>query len=75
MKQGWNRLSYLQRGGHILGAINGEVVIGTHDRGDDNNGPVLLRGRVALRCMVRSDVVFRDLRVWNRPRFTSEPLA
>jgi hypothetical protein len=34
-----------------------------------NNRPVLLNGRIALRCMMRTDMIVRNLGVWSRPHF------
>ncbi|MBC8008475.1 MAG: hypothetical protein H7067_00075 [Burkholderiales bacterium] len=33
-----------------------------------------IRGRLALRCMMRTDLTVRHFRVRNRPRFSSQPL-
>ncbi|QDU71476.1 DUF1961 family protein [Mucisphaera calidilacus] len=60
------RLHYLQRGNHIVGAIDDRVVIDAHDSPWTNNGPVLRNGAVALRCMMRTDMTFRDLEIYNR---------
>jgi hypothetical protein len=66
----WYRFEYLQQGNHIRGAIDGVKVIDVTDTGFDNNGPVLRKGRVAIRCMMRTDMVFRNLRVMNRTELT-----
>lgn len=60
------RLHYLQRGNHILGAIDNVKVIDAVDTSWDNNGPVLRNGAVALRCMMRTDMTFRNLAIYNR---------
>lgn len=65
----WYRLTYCQEGCHIRGAIDDTTVIDVADSGFDNNGPVLRHGHIALRCMMRSDITFRSLEVWNRPPF------
>lgn len=63
----WYVLEFLQEGDRIRGAIDGVTVVDVRDTGFDNNGPVLLKGHVALRCMMRTDVVFRNLTVLDRP--------
>jgi len=66
----WYRLDYLQEGARIRGAIDGLTVMDVTDNAYDNNGPILLNGRIAIRCMMRTDMTFRKLRVLNRPHFT-----
>jgi hypothetical protein len=69
----WYRLEYLQQGARIRGAIDGVTVFDATDTGFDNNGPVLRHGRVALRAMMRTDMTFRDLEIWTKPDFESNP--
>ncbi len=69
----WYRLAYHQEGERIRGAIDGTTVFDFTDTGFDNNGPVLRHGRVVLRCMMRSDITFRNMEIWNRPLFSHEP--
>lgn len=69
----WYRLEYVQEGARLRGAIDGVTVMDVKDDAFGNNGPVLLNGRIALRCMMRTDMTFRDLKVWNRPHFKSGP--
>ncbi|MFM2092187.1 MAG: hypothetical protein RLZZ127_2676 [Planctomycetota bacterium] len=63
----WHRLDWLQEGDRIRCAIDGDVVIDARDRPDIGQGPVLSGGRFAIRCMTRTDIVIRDLRVRSRP--------
>jgi len=65
----WYRFSFVQEGARLRGAIDGVQVIDAEDNGFDNNGPVLRGGHIAIRCMMRSSFVFRNLRVWTRPDF------
>jgi hypothetical protein len=73
----WYVLEYLQEGPRLRGALDGVTVMDVCDTGFDNNGPVLLHGHIALRCMMRTDVVFRGLTVWDRPhvREVTKPLT
>ncbi|MDR0901948.1 MAG: DUF1961 family protein [Opitutaceae bacterium] len=63
----WYKLEFLQEGSRIRGAIDGVTVIDFVDTGFDNNGPVMRHGHIAIRCMMRTDIVIRNLRVRNRP--------
>jgi hypothetical protein len=65
----WYRCDYLQEGARIRGSIDGVQVIDTTDTGFDNNGPVFRHGRIALRCMMRTDMTFRNLVVRARSEF------
>jgi hypothetical protein len=63
----WYKLEFLQEGARIRGAIDGVTVIDYTDTGFDNNGPVLTHGHIALRCMMRTDIVIRNLQAKDRP--------
>jgi hypothetical protein len=67
----WHKLLFVQEGGHLRGAIDGEWVIDVIDDPYINNGPVLNSGRIGLRMMYASRLRFRNLKVWNRPHFTT----
>lgn len=67
----WYCLEYVQIGGCVRGAIDGVTAFTFEDRSDVNMGPVLLNGRIGLRCMVRTHMRFRNLEVYNRPHFNS----
>jgi hypothetical protein len=63
----WYKLEFLQEGSRIRGAIDGVMVIDLEDNGFENNGPVLKHGHIAIRCMMRTDIVIRNLQVRDRP--------
>lgn len=65
----WYRFEFLQEDARIRGAIDGVTVMDVTDTGFDNNGPVLRMGHIAIRCMMQTDMLFRNLRVLNRPDF------
>ena len=65
----WYRLTYVQEEARIRGAMDDVTVMDATDNGFINSGPVLQNGRIALRCMMRTDMTFRNLNVWNRPHF------
>lgn len=65
----WHKLQILQIGNKIVGAIDGKIIIEAEDNGFINNGAVYNFGRVAIRCMVRSKILFRNLKVYNRNEY------
>jgi hypothetical protein len=67
----WHQLQFLQEGDRIRGAIDGITVFDCRDRPDIKSGPVYGFGRFALRCMLRSHMLFRNLEVRTRPRFAA----
>lgn len=62
----WHRLVFHQSEGHLLGAVDDEVVVDAHDNPFFGQGPVCNCGHLAIRCMIRSDLFVRNLRVWTR---------
>jgi hypothetical protein len=62
----WHRVQFLQEGHRLRCAIDGDNVLDLRDNAFGNNGPVLNAGRVAIRVMARSQIAFRNLRVFNR---------
>jgi len=73
-KNTWHKLQFLQIGNKLTGAIDGVIMVEFTDDGFTNNGPVYNYGRIAIRCMLHSKLLFRNLRVYNRASFTIEKL-
>lgn len=65
-KNKWHKLQFLQEGNKIIGAVDGIMMIEATDNGFNNTGPVYNFGRIALRCMLHSKMLFRNLKVYNR---------
>ena len=65
-KNEWHTLRFVQEGGHLRGIIDGEVIWEADDIPNENNGPVYTAGHIALRCMLGTHLVYRNLKVWNR---------
>ncbi len=63
----WHRLELVMEGGRIRGAIDGRQVLEATDHSDVNSGPVYFGGRIAIRCMTRTKMLFRNLTVMTRP--------
>jgi hypothetical protein len=66
-KNRWHRLEYLQQGNRIQGALDGILMFDVTDDGFRGNGPVYRHGHIAIRCMFRTHMLFRNLKVMNRP--------
>lgn len=64
--QRWNKLQFLQIGNKLIGAINGIVMVEYTDKSGINNGPVFNRGHIAIRCMIHTKMLFRNLKVYNK---------
>ncbi|MGJ3243313.1 MAG: DUF1961 family protein [Opitutales bacterium] len=62
----WHRLTLVQAGARIRGAINGCLLFDVTDDPYRNHGPVYHFGRFALRCKFKTAMVFRNLRIWER---------
>jgi len=73
-KDTWHKLQFLQIGNKIVGAIDGQIMFECTDNGFINNGPVLNFGCIAIRCMLHSKMVFRNLKVYNRATFETDKI-
>ncbi|MFP5040889.1 DUF1961 family protein [Parasediminibacterium sp. JCM 36343] len=73
-KDTWHKLQFLQIDNKLVGAIDGVVMFDCTDDGFTNNGPVLDFGRIAIRCMLRSKMVFRNLKVYNKQRIETKKI-
>lgn len=65
-KNTWHKLQFLQRGNKIIGAIDGIILVEGTDDSFINNGPVYNTGHIAIRCMIHTKMLFRNLKVYNR---------
>jgi hypothetical protein len=67
----WYRLDYKQEGNRIQCAIDNQVVLDMHDDPSDNNGPVFRKGHIAIRCMINSHMLFRNLTVATKAKYSA----
>lgn len=65
----WHKLAFLQQGTHIICSIDNEIIGDIEDKPSSNQGPTLLCGHIAIRCMIRTHMLFRNLKVYNQPEF------
>lgn len=71
----WYRLEFLQTGNRLRGSIDGIQVIDVTDSSFENNGPVFRHGHIALRCMMRTDLMFRNLHIRTRKPYASTEIS
>ncbi len=64
-KNEWHKLQLVQNDGTIRGAIDGVTVLEINDNSWSNTGCVLNYGHIAIRCMVHSKMLFRNLKVYT----------
>ncbi len=74
-KNEWHKLQLVQNDGTIRGAIDGVTVLEINDNSWSNTGCVLNYGHIAIRCMVHSKMLFRNLKVYTERLPFSEALA
>lgn len=69
----WYRAQFIQEGNRLRALLDGKVMLDVTDDGFTNSGPVYHCGHFAIRCMKRTKMLFRDLKIYNRkPFFTEE---
>ena len=61
----WHKLQIVQIGGKIRGAIDGKILLEIDDNSRNNSGCILNYGHIAIRCMVHTKMVFRNLKVFT----------
>ncbi len=61
----WHKLQMVQIEGKVRGAIDGKVLLDFEDTSRTNTGCILNYGHIAIRCMVHTTMVFRNLRVYT----------
>jgi len=69
----WSKLLFVQEGGRLRAAIDGQWLLDVRDNPDSNNGPVFNSGRIGLRLMYQTRMRFRNLKVWNRTHEADAP--
>ncbi len=65
----WYKAQFIQEGNHIRAILNGRVLLDVYDDSFTNSGPVLGGGHFALRCMKRTQMMFRNLKIYNKKMF------
>ena len=71
-KNRWHKLQFLQIENKIVGAIDGIIMVAATDNGFSNHGSVYNFGHIAIRCMLHSKMLFRNLKIYNRTPLKTE---
>jgi hypothetical protein len=61
----WHRAQIVQQEGRIRGAIDGKILLEIDDSSYTNSGCILNYGHIAIRCMLHTSIVFRNLKVYT----------
>ena len=61
----WHKAQIVQHDGKIRAAIDGKILLEIDDSSRTNTGSILNYGHIALRCMVHTKMVFRNLKVFT----------
>jgi hypothetical protein len=65
----WHHIQLVQEGQRIRGTIDGVLIFDTTDDPYIQQGPTLNCGRVAIRCMWKTRLLVKDLKIYNKPMF------
>lgn len=57
----WYHLCFCQKAGHPQFYLDEDLILEVHDTPDSNNGPLLQRGYFALRSMIRTAMLWKNL--------------
>ncbi len=68
----WYKAQFIQEGNRLRALLNGKVLLDVTDDGFTNNGPVLNCGHFGLRCMKRTQMMFKNLKIYNKRPFFEE---
>ena len=69
----WHKLQFLQIGDKLIGAIDGQIMVEAEDN-TSTNGAVYDFGRIALRSMLHTKMLYKNLKVYNRKTFETKQI-
>jgi unsaturated rhamnogalacturonyl hydrolase len=61
----WHKAQIVARDGKVRAAIDGKILLDFDDNSRINTGAMLNYGHIAIRCMIHTKVVFRNLKVFT----------
>jgi hypothetical protein len=64
----WIKIRYIKIGNKIYGSFDGKTVFEVEDNAYDNNGPVLNSGRVVLRQMYNTAMLYRNFVIYQKKK-------
>ncbi|MEI7527262.1 MAG: DUF1961 family protein, partial [Mariniphaga sp.] len=62
----WIKIRFIKIGSNLYGSFDGKTVFEVEDNAYDNNGPVLNSGRVVLRQMYNTAMLYRNFVIYQR---------
>jgi hypothetical protein len=62
----WIKIRFMKTGNTISGYLDGKKIFEVEDTGFDNNGPVLNAGRVVLRQMYATSMLYRNFAIYQK---------
>ena len=65
----WYKAQFLQEGNRLRAMLNGKLILDITDNSFTNSGPVLGSGHFAIRCMKRTQMMFKNLKIYNKKPF------
>ncbi len=68
-KNVWHRIQFVQEGQRIRGTINGVLIFDVIDDPTNYSGPTFNCGHIAIRCMWKTRLLVRNLKVYSKPLF------
>lgn len=70
----WHKIQLVQENWRLRGTMDGRLVFDVYDSPATNTGPVLNCGHIALRCMWKTRLLVRNIKVYSRPPYRTEHL-
>ena len=61
----WHKAQIVARDGKVRAAVDGKILLEFDDNSRINTGTILNYGHIAIRCMIHTKVVFRNLKVYT----------
>ncbi len=62
----WIKIRFIKIGNKLCGSLNGKTVFEVEDNAYANNGPVLNAGRVVLRQMYNTSMIYRNFVIYRK---------
>jgi hypothetical protein len=62
----WHRFQFVQHDGRIRAAVDGRLLFDITEDPFGGQGPILQSGHLGIRCMYKSHMAYRNLRILNR---------
>jgi hypothetical protein len=64
----WIKIRFMKTGKRISGELDGRKIFDVEDTGFDNNGPLLNSGRIVLRQMYATSMMYRNFTIYQKDK-------